>query len=145
MSLNTAYHATVQLQQATSSCCKGGGLEPRPSEHFTKSKHLEEQSHWCALAAGMNKISDQQLAQAEKQTKLWTSMINSMTAKEREAPEVSLHPSEATMHSSCSICMPSGQARPQLWSRCLVALHVVHMADACDSNILGCNYCQATL
>ena len=40
------------------------------------------------LVAGMNKISDQQMAQAEKQTKLWTSMINSMTPHERETPEV---------------------------------------------------------
>ena len=38
--------------------------------------------------AGMNKISDQQMAQAEKQQKLWESMINSMTPHERETPEV---------------------------------------------------------
>lgn len=37
---------------------------------------------------GMNKISDEQMAQAEKQFKLWESMINSMTPKERETPEV---------------------------------------------------------
>jgi len=38
--------------------------------------------------AGMNKISDQQMAQAEKQQQLWESMINSMTPHERETPEV---------------------------------------------------------
>ena len=36
----------------------------------------------------MNKITDEQMAQAEKQTKLWESMINSMTPKERETPEL---------------------------------------------------------
>ncbi len=38
--------------------------------------------------AGMNKISEQQMAQAEKQQKMWESMINSMTPHERETPEV---------------------------------------------------------
>lgn len=38
--------------------------------------------------AGMNKITDDQMAQAEKQIKLWESMINSMTPKERETPEL---------------------------------------------------------
>lgn len=38
--------------------------------------------------AGMNKISEQQMAHAEKQQKLWESMINSMTPHERETPEV---------------------------------------------------------
>lgn len=38
----------------------------------------------------MNKlgVSDQQMAQAEKQTKVWKSMIDSMTPHERETPEV---------------------------------------------------------
>lgn len=36
----------------------------------------------------MNKVSDQQMAQAEKQAKLWESMINSMTPHERRTPEV---------------------------------------------------------
>lgn len=38
--------------------------------------------------AGMNKISEQQMAHAEKQQKMWESMINSMTPHERETPEV---------------------------------------------------------
>lgn len=37
---------------------------------------------------GMNKISEEQLAQAEKQFSMWESMINSMTQKERETPEL---------------------------------------------------------
>lgn len=36
----------------------------------------------------MNKITDQQMAQAEKQFKVWESMIQSMTPHERETPEV---------------------------------------------------------
>lgn len=36
----------------------------------------------------MNKISEEQLAQAEKQFSMWESMINSMTQKERETPEL---------------------------------------------------------
>lgn len=36
----------------------------------------------------MNKITDDQMAQAEKQLKFWESMINSMTPKERETPEL---------------------------------------------------------
>ena len=37
---------------------------------------------------GMNKISDEQMALAEKQIKMYESMINSMTPKEREQPEL---------------------------------------------------------
>lgn len=40
------------------------------------------------LHSGMNKVTDDQMAQAEKQFKLWESMINSMTPKERETPEL---------------------------------------------------------
>lgn len=40
------------------------------------------------MLPGMNKVSDQQMAQAEKQAKLWESMINSMTPHERRTPEV---------------------------------------------------------
>ncbi|KAL0030135.1 hypothetical protein WJX79_010209 [Trebouxia sp. C0005] len=40
------------------------------------------------MLPGMNKISEQQMAHAEKQQKLWESMINSMTPHERETPEV---------------------------------------------------------
>ena len=39
-------------------------------------------------AAGMNKISEKQLAQVEKQYKVYESMIQSMTAKERKQPEL---------------------------------------------------------
>ena len=40
------------------------------------------------LPAGMNKVSDQQMEKAEKQMKVWTSMIDSMTVQERETPEL---------------------------------------------------------
>lgn len=52
-------------------------------------KDEEEESYilliWCS---GMNKVTDDQMAQAEKQFKLWESMVNSMTPKERETPEL---------------------------------------------------------
>ncbi len=38
--------------------------------------------------AGMNKITEKQLAQVEKQYKVYESMIQSMTAKERKQPEL---------------------------------------------------------
>ena len=42
---------------------------------------------WFA-ASGMNKITEKQLAQVEKQYKVYESMIQSMTAKERKQPEL---------------------------------------------------------
>lgn len=36
----------------------------------------------------MNKITDQQMAQAEKQMKVWESIIHSMTPQERSTPEL---------------------------------------------------------
>ena len=67
-----------------SSCISGG--KPRPTlplylQRLTARLLLV----WCT---GMNKITDDQMAQAEKQIKLWESMIDSMTPKERETPEL---------------------------------------------------------
>ena len=47
-----------------------------------------EQYQAFSCHAGMNKISDQQMAAAEKQAKVWEAMINSMTPEEREQPEL---------------------------------------------------------
>ncbi len=43
---------------------------------------------WLLAGAGMNKITEKQIATVEKQYKVYESMIQSMTVKERAEPEL---------------------------------------------------------
>ena len=67
--ISCARRCTVEVTEAYRRLSNYGGMDGVP-------------------AAGMNKISEKQLAQVEKQYKVYESMIQSMTAKERKQPEL---------------------------------------------------------